>query len=347
MSSIQWHILTPLPLRNFVNIINRGYIKKFLINGVKLCVSGVLIFFLIKSLKWNTITSVLAHANWRIILSLIPLSLCGQIFCAVKWCYITKAFLPKTNITTYVELYFVGSFINRFLPSTIGGDIGRAGLLSRIEDLSFSQSSVTVLIERVTGFTILIFTGCIGAMKYLSDTSNSVIIPGIICCLMGIIFILMFFFTSKFNNAGNLSLFKYYTNIYHQLSPYRGNFKILTVSLLLSVLFYFVELVIHWSLFSQFNFSIQFGNLAAIIPVIYLVGSLPITISGLGVRENSYIYFFGFAGLPPEISLTVSFIIFFYAIVQSLVGGLLLMKILLSNNKKIEMRIFGSLNPLL
>jgi hypothetical protein len=58
------------------------------------------------------------------------------------------------------------------------------------------------------------------------------------------------------------------------------------------------------------------------VPIINVISMIPVSLNGLGVRENSYVILFSRVGLDGEVSLAVSLVSFFIVFVFSLVGGL-------------------------
>jgi uncharacterized membrane protein YbhN (UPF0104 family) len=56
------------------------------------------------------------------------------------------------------------------------------------------------------------------------------------------------------------------------------------------------------------------------IPLITLFAMIPISISGLGVREGAFVLFFGFIGMRPEIATAMSLMWFFTVSASSLIG---------------------------
>lgn len=59
-----------------------------------------------------------------------------------------------------------------------------------------------------------------------------------------------------------------------------------------------------------------------IITLISFITMLPISVNGLGVREGCYVLFFSELGVPMEIALTVSLLLFVMVSISSLAGGL-------------------------
>ena len=59
------------------------------------------------------------------------------------------------------------------------------------------------------------------------------------------------------------------------------------------------------------------------VPIVSVVLMLPVSMSGLGVREGAYVYLFGQAGVSTAQALTMSLLIYALRVVAGLVGGLL------------------------
>jgi hypothetical protein len=63
--------------------------------------------------------------------------------------------------------------------------------------------------------------------------------------------------------------------------------------------------------------------LFVIVPVIFCISALPITPSGLGVRENLFVLMLAVLGVPRTASLSVSLLTFAEGLFWSLVGGMI------------------------
>ena len=63
---------------------------------------------------------------------------------------------------------------------------------------------------------------------------------------------------------------------------------------------------------------IQLGGIILLVNFLILV---PITISGIGVRETGYVMLLGLAGIKPEQALLLSFLDFMISISGVLIGG--------------------------
>jgi uncharacterized membrane protein YbhN (UPF0104 family) len=73
-----------------------------------------------------------------------------------------------------------------------------------------------------------------------------------------------------------------------------------------------------------FHLNAPILAIAAIVPIVTCISTLPITPSGLGVRENLYVWFLATQGIgiPPVEALLISLIGFGTSLIWSAIGGL-------------------------
>jgi hypothetical protein len=65
---------------------------------------------------------------------------------------------------------------------------------------------------------------------------------------------------------------------------------------------------------------LPFTALFVFVPVIITVTMIPVSISGLGVRESAFVVLFGLAGVPAGAAASISFLWYLSATVGSLTG---------------------------
>jgi hypothetical protein len=66
--------------------------------------------------------------------------------------------------------------------------------------------------------------------------------------------------------------------------------------------------------------QLSFAELFVFVPIIMTVMIIPLSISGFGVREGAFVVLFGFTGIPPSISVSISFLWFLSTATASLIG---------------------------
>jgi len=125
----------------------------------------------------------------------------------------------------------------------------------------------------------------------------------------------------KFKKLGKIekgfTSFKNVMNIYSCKISYLilGIFLNLVADVFIMVTYYFVSLSI--------GLDLNFMTFAFIVPVIFVFTGIPISIGGLGVRENTIIFMLSGFGVSNSTAVLFSFLILFVFVFDGVLGGII------------------------
>lgn len=271
----------------------------------------------------------------------------NPIFTSNRW----KIFLYyagiKERIFNLIKITFISCFYGIILPSAVGADLIRILLIEKKHPGHKCQSGSTVIAERLLGFFLLSVIGVFGAIFLqikLGFHSRLIVIMLLITALLfGLIFVvsnqfalnIIKSFLVKAARLNNIHLFKrilsYVENLYQSLFelPLRKSFF---KALPFMLCFQLSNILIGSLLFYSFGIELTFYTHLALLPVIQILTIIPLSISGFGIREGAFVYFYSSLGVPPEISIAVS-ILYFFVLTGSAaaMGGMI---VLFSNIKR-------------
>ncbi len=120
-------------------------------------------------------------------------------------------------------------------------------------------------------------------------------------------------FLVKTAQLTKIQLFKtflsYIENLYQSLYelPLR---KVFFKALPFMLCFQLSNILIGCLLFYSFGIDLKFYIHLALLPVIQILTIIPLSLSGFGIREGAFVYFYSSLGVPTEISITVSILYF-------------------------------------
>jgi uncharacterized protein (TIRG00374 family) len=86
-----------------------------------------------------------------------------QLLNAYKWGQILRAMGYRLPYLELVRVTFIGMFSNLLLPTAVGGDVVRVGVM-RTHDVPASVGALSVFTQRVTGFLAMLVIGVVGAL---------------------------------------------------------------------------------------------------------------------------------------------------------------------------------------
>jgi uncharacterized protein (TIRG00374 family) len=297
----------------------------------KAIISGFLFYWILKDANFNEIGNAIKTAKWYVLVIAFSLHFVGLYISAVRWRLLLKTQGVDSRIPFLLKSYLVAIFFNNFLPSTIGGDTIRAYDSWRLGKNKANAVAV-VFIDRFLGLLALL-TFAIVAVFFANQITSKVSFVYLwvsAAALLAFIIILMIFFPNRkiFNWLNKLSfplinkIISKVEKIGNSFWNFRNEKRTLLISLLLSLLLQ-ANVVFYYFLISvSLNFGIEFYNFFLIIPLSIFVMMLPISVNGIGLRENTYFFFLSIFSIVKANAIAFAWIEFSFILIQGLVGGL-------------------------
>lgn len=301
---------------------------KKIFNYLRIFIALILLFYLFQKLDIQESLKVLKTINFYYLFLANLFFFIFLIISNIRWKMLCFVVGINSSFLYLLKIYFASLFFNNILPTTIGGDVIRIAYTTKEKGLSNAFSSV--FIDRAIGFIGLFFFALIASFFIFLENKNLNYLWLNISGTITLFLILILLFSERF-----YLLFK---KIYHKIKILKIGEKIEKLHLSI-IIFRNHKLTLFYnfcfSLLIQFLLSLvwYFGSKALntnpnllpyflYIPLIGIITMLPITIGGLGIRENSFTIFFkndlgeNNARLASLIFLLVNF--FF-----SLIGGVI------------------------
>jgi uncharacterized membrane protein YbhN (UPF0104 family) len=108
-----------------------------------------------------------------------------------------------------------------------------------------------------------------------------------------------------------------------ELGPFWGDRRLLARVVVVSLAFHLTQVGVQWVLVRAADSAVPFSYCLVYHPVISLMTALPVSVSGLGVREGGYLYFLTRINLDDSIAVTVGLLWFAVTVLAGLIGGAL------------------------
>jgi uncharacterized membrane protein YbhN (UPF0104 family) len=299
--------------------------RKHLPSLFRICVSLVLIALIFVFLvDIRMVIQKMNQAHWPYLVIAALLMIAGTALRAVRWSILLQALEIQVPLSQLTYLYFVGAFFNLFLPTGMGGDAIKMAMLGKYTG-RVPEAIGTTLVDRATGLWVL-FVLAILALPFsyslLPFTAVSAI-AGIstVGVVGGFIVVgtpLLPWLGSKIRLPGQASLERFYSSVAKLGFPALG--KACLISLIFNVMLIAFNILIALSLDVDLPLSVYI----LFTPIISLTLAIPISISGLGIREGAYITLFSSVGVPEETAVAMSLFSYLLTnLVVGILGGLL------------------------
>ncbi len=300
--------------------------KKYAKPILKITVSILLIAFILMKVDTANIVKSFASFNLWYAPIIIGLIVLNYVFSSIRW----KQLLiyentSQVSVKYLVGLYFMGSFFNNFMPTSIGGDVFKVYKLGKRIDSTANAFSATFM-ERFTGMIALVFIAIFGLIGVLlrGFTSESNMFYVLVLAVFGLLlaFVLGAFIGLKILDVLRKKISKF-NSIYDSLIAYRGKTKILVIALLTSFIVQFMSIFTQYFIVLALGTQMDIFKTLFIFPIITLASFFIPSLNGIGVQDILYKYSNQFLLIPEPAAIAASFIYHLFRLGVSLFGGVL------------------------
>lgn len=297
--------------------------KKTLLFLAKIIISVVLVVWLVERVNWQIVMTQLSSITWSLLFLYIVFQLLGNLVSAKKWKTIAEFKGLTFSLRDAFFAYLTGSFINNFLPSTIGGDAYRSIWLAKKSGARAAALS-TVIFDRFIGLWTIALLALLFSPVLFPFIKESVALS-ITYIVLVTFFVIDLVITyaycqSWFHKLVARLPFHKLRRFLEEIIFYTKKHIWLKTSLW-STLFIFVGLVLsNFTLFHALGSDIGILPFASVMFLVAIVASVPLSINNIGIKEWAYITFFGLVGVSIETAVTVALLSRFIQMIISFVA---------------------------
>ena len=249
----------------------------------------------------------------------------GIVLSAWRWQRVLDVFGVRAPLRTLTGHYFAGQFVGNVLPSTVGGDVVRVSRTSTVAG-SGSVAFAAVVLERLTGFIalpLLVFLGFVIRPSLLDNNSAwiAIAIAGGTLLLLGVILVVVGHprLAGRFAERDNWMRFigAVHIGINRLRHQPRATFGIVGAALI-----YQLSVVAAVYCAAQaLDISVPNAAILAFIPAVAMAQTIPLSVSGFGVREGMLVLLLHPLGVSTSSALALGLFWYGMLLVVSLLGA--------------------------
>lgn len=294
--------------------------RRILSTVLRLAVSIALIAWLLRRTDFREVAAALRSADLRLVLAaalLIPL---GYLCSVLRWRALLRSQGGDAPLSFLVRSLMTGIFFNNLLPSTIGGDAVRAWDTSRA-GVGRATAVAIVLVDRFVGLLALVLFAAVGLLISGRLTERVPDLYGWVlggAAVMGLIAALLFLPSRR---APALLAGVLPGKAAAALFAFQGKGRVLVVAFAWSIGLQALVVLNAWTLARALHVPIPLPYFFLIMPVALFAMMLPVSINGIGVRENAYAFFFAAFGVAAAAGVAVAWLDYGLILLQALAGG--------------------------
>jgi hypothetical protein len=302
--------------------------RRWVILGFRIALSAGMLWFLLTKISdsrspdlppWNRSTALWLGGA-------LLLTLAGILLSAARWQAVLAAMGQDTRFGRLLSHYLAGQFVANVLPTTIGGDVLRVSRLSR-DSGAGPTSFASVVLERLTGWVVLPVMTFFGllvnpGLRHLGRATQ-VAISLAAGTLVMLALVVLAVASRRFGDVdAEKGWRRFLAAVSLGLDQLRRN-PSQAASVLLVGLAYQLVLV-GAAVMAARAMGIEAAGptaLLAFFPAVAIAQVLPISISGLGVREGLFALFLRPLGVPTEQAVALGLLLYLLNLVVSLLGA--------------------------
>lgn len=275
---------------------------------------------------FETLVGAFSNVTWEPIGILLLLSGLLIYVSALKWqLFITALGTPISALRLF-GFYMTGYFVNTFMPSYFAGDALRSWYVGK--QIGQHESFAATILERYTGFVAMVLLSLffVWRVAFVNFEIKLAVVVIAVCLLVGTLISLSEKILPLVPNVGGIR--GHTEKLQKAFHLVRGDKKLLVKALALSFLFHIFAVVnvviagyaVGWS-------SPPLEGIFVVLPLILLIGAVPISPSGLGIQEGAYVYFLTGVGATPEQALGVALVLRAKSYFLALLGGVVWLRV--------------------
>lgn len=242
----------------------------------------------------------------------------------------SKALGFKKNLFQCIQLNYVGTFFNNFLPTTFGGDALRGYYLKSGSGISLTKAAACLLCERYAGMVVLFWMCSVAFLLRQIGVIDKTLwdVPVQMSYFayagsVGSVFIMPFL--PKINDVLFGQNHWVYKKFIEPVLIYWHDLKLIGRIFLLSTALQSLVVLSHFFVAKSLGLEITLSYYLIFYPLTTIAGFLIPSLNGLGVREGAYIFFLSQVGINKDLGLAFSMGFLIILLITSVAGGIVYM----------------------
>lgn len=287
---------------------------------LRLFVSSAILFIIVFSTKidFSATFASIGKPLFLIYCLIIPLFI-NPLISNNTWKIFLKIQGINESFFSLAKINFMSIFLGILLPSSTGFDAVRIYIIEKRNKQKIGTGGASVIIERLLGFYLLSMLAVIGSIvAQKHGVSSNVLFASL---LINITILSLFFVLSNkylyskltdhlFKIKRGKKILKYISSTYGAINTFPFK-KAIFLAVPLILFFQFSTIFCGFLIFKAFEVDIPFYYHLAFLPLISIISIIPVTISGFGLREGGFVYFYSLLGVNSNISFLISLLYYF------------------------------------
>ena len=320
-------------------------------NKITFCLKLILLLlicaWIFSTVNINESIKVLSKANLKYFFIAFIFNNLSCIMLTIKWFRLSQPLGIQSNFFDLLGLNYISLFYSIFLPGQGSGELIK-GLRLKSKESSHQKVWIPIFIDKTTNLLIMMLIGFIAILMDANLKNNWQLIFSVLLLTLAFSAFTIILFSKHSEKIGDfikkiiiktLALIKIESKTVNNFSinyfeEYKKNDLIMLETIVWSFFTKLPHIFAIYFLGKSLNLDINFVQSAWLYSIVCIATLLPISFSGLGVREGTLIILLSKIGIQKYTALGFSVLVFTNGLIVGLIGGILEFVYLLKIQKK-------------
>lgn len=301
--------------------------------------------FIVIIIVWNridqqAILNLIKESDYTILSTAMAICLVNFFISALRWRLILNQMGSSVRLWRLIQYLFESVAVNLLIPSGIGGELSKAIRVNN-ETSNLGSSYASVATDKIIALSAFVTIVALGVLLEWYPAKEFDIVFPLLLSVMILAIVSLFFYSA----AGNACL----TFVIKKMPKIMNVFEAITLNMqlskkkpllfikiyLLAILGLVIQVTSTWAVGSAIGIEISFWFYFILVPLIGLLTAIPISNSGIGIREGLFVIAFSYSDVAEEPAFALSIIWTLLAIIiPGIIGAVCL--IISTRNRPIE-----------
>lgn len=260
---------------------------------LKFGLTTALIYWLLSGFDYRSLSDSFSKVSIFVIFFAIGTHLLAFFLGGLRWWIMLRSTNVSVSLTNILPSYYLGLFFNNILPTSTGGDVVRL-LHLKIRGLSAKVLLASTIADRVIGLVMVLSMGVVCIffspdIKLERDALVYVLVI-VLSIVSGVALIFSSWFGSPLarwqNRYRNTRIRRGLLEVAALCHSYRSKLGFVLLAAVIALVMQSLIIFAYFLLGQNIGVQLSLATYFAVIPVVFIVANLPISVGGLGVREG-------------------------------------------------------------
>jgi len=302
--------------------------RKGVLIFLKLIVTSITIWWLLSMTDYAALLLAFRQISPVVVVAALGINVLAFLIGSVRWWVLLCHATGRIAYGRVLPSYYLGVFFNNILPSSMGGDVVRTfhlGLrgvnLQALLGSAVADRGIGLFVSLLTGSICIFFSPDIGIGRH-----DEFLMLGILVVFaVGTWLLFTPFSIAYIERLGtkyqSTRIRRFVLETVRTCHKYRSARVSLIAALVLTAIMQFAVILAYYIIGAGIGITLSVVTYFAVIPIVFLAASIPISIGGIGVREGALVGLLIKAGADTQHAIALSLLYLVVLLLSSLPGG--------------------------